>query len=249
MSWQNALVTLASTAPDKLPKDVHLTHDEHTITIFDKFPKARFHFLTLPRLPLALDNTREGPVTLNVADLSSLESLSGSEYALNVLRLLEKATEEVVAMIEIEMMEAENRTWQINIGFHAVESMKHLHLHIISSDLISDKLKHKKHYNSFRPDLGFFLHLKDVISWAASGTLKENLPSPNVADDLLKTKLMSFRSKESFSNIPKLKSHLIEVHEADKEKASTAKRKAEGLSFESSGPAKRTRVAADESEG
>lgn len=26
-------------------------------------------------------------------------------------------------------------------------------------------MKHKKHYNSFHPNLGFFLHLDDVLSW------------------------------------------------------------------------------------
>lgn len=29
-------------------------------------------------------------------------------------------------------------------GFHAVPSMKHVHLHVISTDLVSDRLKHKK---------------------------------------------------------------------------------------------------------
>ena len=42
---------------------------------------------------------------------------------------------------------------------------RHLHLHIVASDLFSDRLKHKKHYNSFHPKLGFFLHLDDVLSW------------------------------------------------------------------------------------
>lgn len=26
-------------------------------------------------------------------------------------------------------------------------------------------MKHKKHYNSFHPKLGFFLHLDEVLSW------------------------------------------------------------------------------------
>ena len=43
--------------------------------------------------------------------------------------------------------------------------MEHVHLHIISSDLMSDCLKNKKHYNSFHPSHGFFLHLDDVLSW------------------------------------------------------------------------------------
>ena len=45
------------------------------------------------------------------------------------------------------------------------DSLSHLHLHVISSDLCSPTLKHKKHYNSFHPRLGFFLHMDDVLSW------------------------------------------------------------------------------------
>ena len=41
----------------------------------------------------------------------------------------------------------------------------HLHLHVLSADLCSEKLKIKKHYNSFHPKLGFFLHIDEVLSW------------------------------------------------------------------------------------
>lgn len=34
---------------------------------------------------------------------------------------------------------------------------------------MSDKLKTKKHYNSFRPDLGFFISLIDVQHWIEDG--------------------------------------------------------------------------------
>jgi hypothetical protein len=36
---------------------------------------------------------------------------------------------------------------------------------VISSDRISPSLKTKRHYNSFRTDLGFFVHLTDVERW------------------------------------------------------------------------------------
>lgn len=42
---------------------------------------------------------------------------------------------------------------------------RHLHMHVISSDLCSPSLKNKRHYNSFHPKLGFFIHLDDVLSW------------------------------------------------------------------------------------
>lgn len=42
---------------------------------------------------------------------------------------------------------------------------RHLHLHIISNDLCGDGLKKARHYNSFHPKLGYFLHLDDVLEW------------------------------------------------------------------------------------
>jgi len=41
----------------------------------------------------------------------------------------------------------------------------HLHLHVLSADLCSEKMKKKQHYNSFHPKLGFFLDINDVLSW------------------------------------------------------------------------------------
>ena len=40
----------ASIAAKKLPPTVYFSHTRHTLTIFDTYPKALFHFLILPRL-------------------------------------------------------------------------------------------------------------------------------------------------------------------------------------------------------
>lgn len=37
-----------------LPPTVYFSHTRHTLTIFDAYPKALFHFLVLPRLSLGL---------------------------------------------------------------------------------------------------------------------------------------------------------------------------------------------------
>lgn len=67
------------------------------------------------------------------------------------------------------MIKTSGFSWPIRVGFHGSESMKHLHLHVISSDLISTALKNKKHYNSFHPKLGYFLHLDQVIAEVEAG--------------------------------------------------------------------------------
>jgi hypothetical protein len=42
---------------------------------------------------------------------------------------------------------------------------RHLHLHVISSDLTAPALKTKRHYNTFSPRVGFFVPLDEVRAW------------------------------------------------------------------------------------
>lgn len=39
------------------------------------------------------------------------------------------------------------------IGFHAQPSMRHLHMHVISTDFDSPTLKTQRHWNSFHTEL------------------------------------------------------------------------------------------------
>ena len=55
-------------------------------------------------------------------------------------------------------------TLDISAGIHAVPSMNHLHIHILSRDRHSPSLRHRKHYNSFSTD--FFVPL-DAFPLAA----------------------------------------------------------------------------------
>lgn len=89
--------------------------------------------------------------------------------------------------------------------------MIHLHMHIIASDLFSGTMKNKKHYNSFHPTRGFFLHLEDVLSWFTStpsyfDSMKK-LPASKY-EPLLKEDLFCWQCDKPFSTIPKLKEHL-----------------------------------------
>lgn len=94
MSWRDVLVSYAKTQEpsSSLPDEVLLLSTEHTLTIFDKYPKAKYHFLTLPRLPFA-DPVSQSDVPQAV--LGSLSSLIASKYGLSVLRVLKEASLEV----------------------------------------------------------------------------------------------------------------------------------------------------------
>ncbi|GAA5983614.1 hypothetical protein JCM11641_007300 [Rhodosporidiobolus odoratus] len=206
MSWNAVLEQYARKKnPRKdIPEGVFLQADDKTVTIFDGYEKAKYHFLVMPRDPFPLDDGTKLPS----GHLESLSKLLKSQHKLEVLKALERQADEVKEMIQDEMQKEEGWTWDVQIGFHAVESMRHVHLHVISSDLISPKLKNKKHYNSFHPKLGFFLHLHEVIEGVEDGSLK--LQPPKHYESILKDDLVSYYNDHTYPNIPKLKVHLEE---------------------------------------
>lgn len=75
------------------------------------------------------------------------------------------AAREAVLNGEVELAEGEpmpkGRDWarEVKVGVHAHPSMNHLHVHVVSREMYSECLKHRKHYNSFAT--GFFVDLED----------------------------------------------------------------------------------------
>ncbi|SGY23964.1 BQ5605_C019g08999 [Microbotryum silenes-dioicae] len=219
----------------ELPKGVHLLSDSKCVTIFDGYEKAKYHFLVMPRYPFPLESSSSPSsaststsISVPSSHLTSLEALRKSPYCLRVLHALQEQARQVQEMIEEEMLKKEGWKWPIHIGFHARESMRHVHLHVISSDLISPKLKNKnfvilrnpltpssnsraRHYNSFHPSLGFFLHLTKVIEQVEASQKDTN--STSSYENLLKVPLRSHYTGQQYPTIPKLKVHLEEEWE------------------------------------
>lgn len=94
---------------------------DNLVVIHDKYPKAKIHYLVLPE-----DN------------INSIYKLNSSHVS-----LLEEFGE------FYEEIKAEHKGHSLQAGFHAVPSMQRLHMHIISTDMISPCLKTKIHWNSF----------------------------------------------------------------------------------------------------
>ncbi|CDU22731.1 uncharacterized protein SPSC_01361 [Sporisorium scitamineum] len=230
--WNQALVRIASAKdPNALPSDDKvLCYDEHTITIYDKFAKAKYHFLVLPRIPFKASKSGSsskpqqsvpslsasngklnfGSTSNNTVPASHMKSIStmlASPYASEVLEAMRKASDNVVQHIRTDMQEHYGATWDIERAFHAVPSMEHLHLHVVSMDLVSDRVKHKKHLLSFHPTVGFALRLDQVEEWVQQG--KKPLPrSEQAYEQLLKGPLMSHHTGQVFRFFPELKAHL-----------------------------------------
>ncbi|KAI0725168.1 HIT-like domain-containing protein [Fomitopsis betulina] len=202
--------------PSTLPASILLTHSEHTLTIFDAYPKSIFHFLVLPRVipPLTASN---------LANLRTV--LKGDKTrAKEVIGWLAEDGAKARSMIEDEMLKRYHFKWDVWMGFHAVPSMEHIHLHVVSADLCSPAMKNKKHYNSFHPKHGFFIPLSDVQDWLdAEPSYFDTMSQLRSGqyEPLLKEGLECWRCNKEFKNIPLLKTHLQEEWDAEAKREKT----------------------------
>ncbi|KAG6911482.1 hypothetical protein DXG01_014556 [Tephrocybe rancida] len=203
----NILRTYALKDPATLPSSVLFSHTANSLAIYDTYPKSIFHFLLLPRLGVK--------PPLDADDLTSLRTLLKADRA-HAKQVISALSEDAVILrkeIEGEMVKRYGFKWDIRTGFHAAPSMPHLHLHVLSSDLQSDRMKIKKHYNSFHPKVGFFLDIDEVLSWFDAEDSYFNSKAkldPKPYEALLKEELACFRCGSSMKNMPALKTHLEE---------------------------------------
>ena len=105
-------------SPSSLPPTLLLVNTGMSLTLFDKYPKAIYHFLVLPRILAASKFTAE--------DLTNLQTLLGKGKKAEVKTLLEglkRDAEMVKEMVEEEMIKKHGYKWDVWIGFHAVPSL------------------------------------------------------------------------------------------------------------------------------
>ncbi|XP_041986838.1 aprataxin-like protein [Aricia agestis] len=116
----------------KDPKYVY-KDSERVVVIKDKYPKAKVHYLVLPREQIS------SIFSLNKTHLSLLEEFGTF----------------------VKDIRQEHKDADIVAGFHAVPSMHLMHMHVISKDMISDCLKTKTHWNSFTTK--FFIPYEEIL--------------------------------------------------------------------------------------
>jgi len=103
----------------------------------------------------------------------------------------------------------EGRNWEneVRVGIHARPSMNHLHIHVLSREMFSECLKHRKHYNSF--NTGFFI---DVAEFPLRDDDERLHPG---AARFMDSDLRCWRCGKNFGNkFKQLKEHLAEEFEA-----------------------------------
>ncbi|GES75800.1 transcription factor bHLH140 [Rhizophagus clarus] len=180
--WNNVLLPYCQ-KPEAFPKSEVYYYDNEFVIIFDKYPKAKKHLLVIPRKQID-----------NIGELKKQD--------LELVRALKEKGQWV-----IKKMKHENPKLLFRMGFHAVPSLRQLHMHVISQDFISPSLKNKKHWNSFTTE--FFIDVEGIERiLEEQGEVKFN---KTYYEDLLKSPLKCHLcDAKSIKFIPDLKKHLEE---------------------------------------
>ncbi|EXJ78817.1 hypothetical protein A1O1_09219 [Capronia coronata CBS 617.96] len=155
--------------PSKFPSHTVIQYNDRIVLIQDAFPKATVHLLLLPRdsskWHLNPRDAFDDPEFLEMvrSEAAAAVKLAASELSRLISPYSESCQARIAAMESDDPPETlpagRDFTKEFKVGIHAHPSMSHLHVHIISRDMHSDRLKHQKHYNSFNTD--FFIPLED----------------------------------------------------------------------------------------
>jgi len=105
-------------SPSSLPPTLLLANTGTSLTLFDKYPKAIFHFLVLPRIVANSAFTAK-----DLTNLQTLLAKGKKAEAKALIEALKKDAETAKEMIEKEMLKKHGYKWDVWVGFHAVPSL------------------------------------------------------------------------------------------------------------------------------
>lgn len=178
--WSMGLIT-AMTDPEQL-----FEQDDLTVTIYDGFPKAKYHYLIVPK-----------------EDIDSVAALRKKHLPL--LMHMDKKANDLVLRFKADDPDAVFRC-----GYHSVPSMKRLHLHVVSQDFNSFRMRKQHHWNTFNTE--YFMDSELVVA-----TIEDN-GHIDVQEEfyelLLQLQMRCNYCSILCSSMDELKSH-IRKHDAD----------------------------------
>ncbi|KAJ5945554.1 Aprataxin-like protein [Penicillium verhagenii] len=197
--------------PETYPSSVVVKYNEDFVAIHDMFPKSSLHLLLLPRDPTKTDlhpfDAFEDIEFLTKvrAEAHKLRALAATELRRKYGKDSAQEQARQAALIAEPPPDElpTGRDWEKEImcGVHAVPSMNHLHVHVIAVDRHSERLKHRKHYNSFATP--FFVPIEDFP------LSNDDLRRDPTRQGYLKRDFICWRCGEEFGNkFTLLKEHL-----------------------------------------
>jgi aprataxin len=199
--------------PSSFPPSIVIYQNDDFVAIHDKYPKATIHTLLLPRSPTHnllhpyeafrdaafLEKVQRETMKLKALVAAELERRLGQYSKTDAAR-------QAVLNGERETEDGQlprGRDWgrEVKVGVHAVPSMTHLHIHVLSRDMHSASMRHRKHYNSFNTP--FLVDVKDF-------PMADEDPRLNPkGEGYLRRDLKCWRCGRGFGNsFVKLKEHL-----------------------------------------
>ncbi|KAF1933294.1 HIT-like protein [Didymella exigua CBS 183.55] len=212
--------------PEKNPEGLVVEYDDDFVVINDKFPKASVHLLLIPRKseyyeqhPLCLlstDSAFRAEVQTRVIRLKQLaaselrrkygrHSASDLSYQTALSDLMNSADPPPPDQRDAVLPPGRDWLSEIKAGVHTHPSMNHMHIHVMSQEMHSPCLKHKKHYLSFNSS--FFVSVEEFPLQGGSERYK---PGTWPVWDM-----KCWRCGENYQNkFAKLKAHLGEEFEA-----------------------------------
>lgn len=148
--------------PESFPASRVVYHNDKFVVINDLYPKASVHLLILPR---NADRNYIGPqdafddpefLTECRAELVKVRKIAASELRRRFGKQ-SKAEQRRLQAMDLDEPPEElptGRDWEKDIisGIHANPSMSHLHIHVLSRDMVSPCMKKTNHYLSFTTD-------------------------------------------------------------------------------------------------
>lgn len=130
-----------------------LYQDDQVLIIKDKFPKSLRHYLIIPR---SSTYTRIHPLKVFYQFPKLYDILT--DYVALAKQLI------VDDLINVQLIAPnqgpEFKSLFIQCGVHSIPSLNNLHIHVMTKDFHSPRLKHKKHYNSFNTK--FFVPFEEL---------------------------------------------------------------------------------------
>lgn len=179
--------------------------------INDMFPKSTVHTLVLPRS--------------SMNELHPIEAFEDPQLLAEIKEEVAKAKTMVANELRrrygrfsaserprLDAMESDDppdelppgRDWskEVITGIHAGPSMNHLHVHVMSRDMVSEWMKKRNHYQSFTTP---FLVRLDEFPLAPDDVRRRRDKGGYLQDDM-----HCWRCGKEFGKVPKLKQHLEE---------------------------------------
>lgn len=165
-------------------------YDDDVVVLEDAYPKATVHWLVMPR-------------KLAITTKHPFDAFQDQQVYERVRETVDKFLDKAAAEIGAKYKGSGDPADLVKAGVHAVPSLENVHVHIISKDMHSPRLKNAKHYLTFNSR--FFVDFDEIRSIPPDDDRRD----PIKMEALLKRDLSCIWCGASFGrSFAQLKRHL-----------------------------------------